>query len=79
MIPEAQVSALTQLEATDGFKLVCEKFKRDRDALRDEAMDCDDDAKAAKLRAAWKKLGEFDPEKLRRTACSIARKQCAKG
>ena len=79
MIPEAQVSALTQLAATDGFKLLCEKFQRDRDALRNEAMDCEDDVKAAKLRAAWKKLGEFDPEKLRTSAHAIAHRQCAKG
>jgi len=63
--PEAQAAALLQLAATEGFKLVCEKFSRDRDALRNEAMDCEDDVKAAKLRAAWKKLREFDPEKLR--------------
>lgn len=78
MSPEAQIPALAILGRDPGFSLLCERFKKDLDALRDECMTCEDDVKANKLRAAWQKMSAFDPEKQRTVLFSIAKREAAK-
>ena len=74
-----QVSALASLEKHPGFALLCAKFAKEQEAVRDAAMDATTDDEANKLRFAHKKLAEFRPEKLRDTAYAIAKREADKG
>ncbi len=79
MTAHEQVSALAALEKHPGFALLCAKFAKEQDAVRELAMDAMTDDEANKLRFAHKKLSEFRPDKLRDAAYAIAKREADKG
>jgi hypothetical protein len=78
MSPEAKAAALLGLIQHPGFAVLCERHKEDAEALRDSAMDEEDDVKAAKLRVAYKFAVELDPAKQAERLLKIARRQTEK-
>lgn len=55
-------AVLTRLEKEPGFVLLCERFKRDLDAMGTKALDPKtEDAEATQLRHFRAKLLEFEP------------------
>lgn len=58
-------AVLTRLDKEPGYVLLCERFKRDIDAMAAKVLDPKtDDAEATKLRHLRAKLLEFDPPTL---------------
>lgn len=78
MIPEAQIPALAELGRHPAWVLLCERFKKDADALRERAMLAKTDDEANKLRAAWNEISAFDPERQRLVLVGIARREAGK-
>lgn len=77
--PEQEAADLAGLTNHPGFLHLCVKFRKERDALRDAAMDAKTDDDANKLRATWQKLAEFDPASLRANAEQNAKSRAKNG
>ncbi len=76
--PEAQGAALSELKNHPGWGLFCARFKADMDALAVQVLEEADDAKAARLRAQWQKLREFEPVQIRDRMEKSARSRAQK-
>ena len=75
MSNEAHISQLADISKHPAWALICDKFKRDHEAIRDASMGSDDDKKANELRVAYRMVKEFNPEKMRDTLFKIAVRQ----